>query len=131
MQYEERYCFVDRLLPHGEDGVKFGFDSRVLDFSILYDNSTKSIDLRFEGCAYQYFAPLPGYHPEQFLVHFPFKSSRVYELFDTDFLRLSAEIYKGRKYQPEWRHFFLYLEWENVALHALAKSMSHDSTTLG
>ena len=126
MEYVERINFLDKLLPHGEDSFSFDYGDGNLLVEISYDEKTKCIQLKFEGCSYQYFAPIPGYHPEKLQVDFRFKSSCVYELQDTELLTKSKAFYQNPAYQPNLRHFFLYLEWENVALHVIATSVQFD-----
>ena len=123
MQSVVRYDFIEDILPHGEDGVSFYYEKGNLLIEIPYDERTKFIRLKFHDCAYHYFSPIPGYCPEQFNVGFSFESSRVYELFNTELLLKSEAIFKNSKYRPNRRHFFLYLEWENVVFHIVAESI--------
>ena len=83
----------------------------------------------FGSCSYQYNFLVPGYCPEEFASNFVYDSSRVYELFDTKLLSESEAISEGYGYKPNRRHFFFYLEWENVAFHIISKSFEFNENT--
>ncbi|TRD14442.1 hypothetical protein [Palleronia caenipelagi] len=125
MRYVERYNFLNflnLLLPHGEDNISFEKRDGDLRVTIPYNDRTQSIRLLFESCSYQYVFLVPGYCPEELASDFIYDFSRVYELFDTKLLYESEAISESYGYKPNRRHFFFYLEWENVAFHVIAKS---------
>lgn len=133
MENGKLFDFSGLLQPHGEDKITYEYGSGNLNVKILYDEQKRFISLAFSGVAYQYFAPVPGYYPEQVASKAGvngFCAGCVYELFDTDLLRQSEEVSQKNGYKPNRRHFSFYLEWENVSLDIIARDFSHSEGVL-
>ncbi len=124
------FDFSNLLLPHGEDGVSYEYNKGNLTVNIPYDEKTKNIKLVFESSSYQYIGPVPGFCPDQIAPDFKFSSSRIYELSETGLLLEIEALYQNSNYKPNRRHFFFYLEWENVVFHIVAKSFEVNETNL-
>lgn len=122
------YDLNELILPHGEDGISYEFCKGDLVIKIQYDECSKHIQLKFLGCSYQYFAPVPGYYPTQIMSNssgYKTQSGYVYELSDTDLLKESESVSESAGYKPNRRHFFLYLEWANVTFNIIAQNCDY------
>ena len=133
MENGKLFDFNDLLQPHGEDKISYEYNAGKLDVKILYDELKRYVLLNFTGVAYQYFAPVPGYYPEQVVSKAGAKgvcAGCVYELFDTELLRQSEEVSEKNGYKSNRRHFSFYLEWENVSLDVIARDFNHSEGVL-
>jgi hypothetical protein len=121
---EVLFDFRRLLHPHGEDRVSYEYKKGNLNVEVQFEECAKRIDLEFIRCAYQYFAPIPGHHPNQI---FPenwgsdLNSGCVFELVETKLLMGSEQISERAGYKANRKHFFLYLDTVNVAMNIIAR----------
>lgn len=127
MEYNQLFDFNDLIVPHGEDRVSYNYERGSLCVNISYDDNKKYILLRFSGCSYQYFAPVPGYFPVGIepskIKAYP---GIVYEISNSDFLTESEAVSEKFGYKPNRRHFFVRLEWAEVAIHVIGSDFGYE-----